>query len=88
MPAAAGSRAVSDGTVGRLMQNTVERWKPEAMYFTAHDGRRCAYIIFDMADPSDLPPFAEPFFRELDAEMEVSPVMNAEDLQKGMSRLG
>ena len=83
-----GSRAVSDGTVGKLMQSTVERWKPEAMYFTANDGKRCAYIIFDMADSADMPPFAEPFFSELAADVEISPVMNAEDLQKGLSRLG
>ena len=83
-----GSRAVSDGTVGKLMQSTVERWKPEAMYFTANDGKRCAYIIFDMADSADMPPFAEPFFSELAADVEISPVMNPEDLQKGLSRLG
>jgi hypothetical protein len=83
-----GSRAVRDGTIGKLMQNTVERWKPEAMYFTANDGKRCAYIIFDMADSADMPPFAEPFFSELAADVEISPVMNTEDLQKGLSRLG
>ena len=83
-----GSRAVSDGTVGKIMQSTVERWKPEAMYFTACDGKRCAYIIFDMADSVDMPPFAEPFFSELAADVEISPVMNGEDLQKGLFRLG
>lgn len=87
MPAATGSRAVRDGTIGKLMQNAVERWKPEAMYFTSTEGKRCAYIIFDMADPSDMPPFAEPFFAGLEADVEISPVMNPEDLQKGMSRM-
>jgi hypothetical protein len=83
-----GSRAVSDGTIGKIIQSTVERWKPEAMYFTANDGKRCAYIIFDMADSADMPPFAEPFFAGLAADVEISPVMNPEDLQKGLSRLG
>jgi hypothetical protein len=88
MSATAGNRAVHDGTMGKIMQNTVDRWKPEAMYFTANEGKRCAYVIFDMTDSSDMPPFAEPFFSELDAEVELSPVMNPEDLQKGLSRLG
>jgi hypothetical protein len=88
MSGPAGSRAVKDGTIGKLMQGTVERWKPEAMYFTANEGKRCAYIIFDMADSADMPPFAEPFFSELDADVEISPVMNGEDLQHGLSRLG
>jgi hypothetical protein len=87
MPAAAGSQAVSDGTVGKLMKNTAERWKPEAMYFTSNAGKRCAFIIFDMPDSSAMPPFAEPFFSELDAEVEISPVMNVEDLQKGLAQL-
>ena len=70
------------------MQRAAERWKPEAMYFTTFDGRRTAFVIFDMSDPSDLPPFAEPFFMELEAAVEVAPVMNGADLEKGLSRIG
>ena len=87
MPAAVGSQAVSDGTVGKLMQDTAGRWKPEAMYFTSNQGQRCAHIFFDMADSSDMVTFAEPFFSELDADVEITPVMNIQDLQKGMSQL-
>lgn len=88
MPTASGSRAVSDGTVGRLMESTAQRWKPEAMYFTTYDARRTAYIVFDLPGASDIPPFAEPFFNELDADVEIVPVMNGEDLRKGLSQLG
>ena len=70
------------------MQQAAERWKPEAMYFTTFDGKRTAFIIFDMPDSSSIPPFAEPFFMELNAEVQISPVMNGEDLQKGLSALG
>ena len=87
MPAAAGNRAVKDGTIGKLMQQTQERWNPEAMYFAAPDGQRTAYIIFDMPDSSGLPSFAEPFFAALDADVQVVPVMNGEDLQKGLAQL-
>jgi hypothetical protein len=41
-----------------------------------------------MPNSSDLPPFAEPFFSGLDADVAVAPVMNAEDLQKGLAQLG
>ena len=63
------------------------RWKPEGMSFTTFDGRRTAYMVFDLPDTSDIPPFAEPLFMGLDAEIELAPVMNADDLQKGLSQL-
>jgi hypothetical protein len=70
------------------MQDAAERWKPESMYFTTFDGRRTAYMVFDLESASDIPPFAEPFFNELEAEVSLAPVMNAEDLRKGMAQLG
>jgi len=88
MPVEAGNRAVSDGTIGKLLTNAAEQWRPEAMYFTTFEGRRSAYIVFDMKDSADLPAFAEPFFNELNAEVELAPVMNGEDLQRGLSQLG
>ncbi len=88
IPAQAGNRAVSNGTVGKIIQTTAEQWKPEAMYFTASEGKRCAYMIFDMPDSSDLPPFAEPLFSGLDADIEIAPVMDVEDLQQGLAKLG
>jgi hypothetical protein len=87
MPTAAGNRAITDGTIGKLMQDAVDRWHPEAMYFTTFDGQRTAYMVFDMSDASDIPPFAEPFFEGLEAAVEIAPVMNAQDLQKGLSQL-
>lgn len=60
---------------------------PEAMYFTTFDGRRTAFVIFDLSDPSDMPPFAEPFFMDLEADVEMSPVMSGADLEKGLSQI-
>jgi hypothetical protein len=88
MPAEAGNQALKDGTMGRLFQQPAERWKPEAMYFTTFEGRRTALVVFDMADNSEMMPFAEPFFLEMNADVEWAPVMNSDDLQKGLSQLG
>lgn len=87
MPTVPGNRAISDGTIGKLMQGAADRWKPEAMYFTTFDGNRTAYMVFDLPDASDIPAFAEPFFEALEAEVELAPAMNAQDLQKGLSQL-
>lgn len=87
IPVEAGNRAISDGTIGKVLQGTAERWKPEAMYFTTHDSQRCAYIVFDLPDSSDIPAFAEPLFDALDAAIEMQPVMDIDDLQKGLAKL-
>ena len=58
------------------------------MHFTTFDGQRTAFMVFDLQDVSDVPPFAEPFFRELNAAVGIAPVMNGDDLQKGLSQVG
>jgi hypothetical protein len=88
VPVEPGNRTIKDGTLGRVMQRAAERWKPEAMYFTAFDGYRTAIMVFDLPDASDMPPFAEPFFMELNADVQIAPAMNGADLQKGLAQLG
>jgi hypothetical protein len=88
MPVEPASKAIKEGKMGAVMQTAADRWHPEAMYFTTFDGRRTAFMVFDMADSSDLPPFAEPFFQDLKADVELAPVMDGADLQKGLSQLG
>ena len=45
-------------------------------------------MVFDMPDSANMVPFGEPFFMAFDADVEVVPVMNADDLQKGFGKLG
>lgn len=87
VPVESGNRAISDGSLGALMQNAAEQWSPEAMYFTTFDGLRTAFMVFDLPDPSDIPLFAEPFFGGLNANVQIAPAMDGEDLRKGMSQL-
>ncbi len=87
MPTEAGNEAIKNGTLGATMQRAEAQWKPEGMYFTTFDGRRTAYMVFDLPDSSDMPTFAEPFFDGLNADVQLAPVMNVEDLQKGLSQL-
>jgi hypothetical protein len=88
MPVESGNKAINDGTLGAVMENAAEQWKPEAMYFTAVDGLRTAYMVFDLPEASDIPLFAEPFFRQLNADVNLAPAMNGDDLRKGLSQLG
>jgi hypothetical protein len=87
IPVETGNDRIRDGELPKLMQGAAEKWRPEAMYFTTFDGRRTAYVVFDMPDSSAIPQFAEPFFMGLNADVQFAPVMNADDLQKGLSSL-
>ena len=41
-------------------------------------------MVFDMADPTQIPQIAEPLFMNADAAVEFVHVMNAPDLQKAL----
>ena len=84
----AGSRAIADGSLPQLMQETLGRLEPEAAYFGPEEGIRTAFIVFDLEDPSQLPALTEPLFSKLKANIQMFPVMDREDLQKGLGRLG
>lgn len=83
----AGNRAVKDGTLGRVMEKFVAQFKPEASYFTANGGQRTAFFVFDLPDPSQMPLVAEPFWMALNAKVDAKPVMNAEELGRGLQAL-
>lgn len=87
MDTEAGNRAIADGTLPKIMEKLAERTQPEASYFTAEDGCRTAFIFFDLKDPSDIPMIAEPAFTDLKAKVTFVPVMNGEDLEKGLTQL-
>lgn len=88
IPVESGSQAIKDGSIGKLIQAAAERWHPEAMYFGPAGGRRTAFMVFDMPDPSDMVAFSEPWFMGLNADVELIPVMSGDDVQRGLAKLG
>ncbi|MFH8288610.1 DUF3303 family protein [Streptomyces sp. NPDC018059] len=83
----ASNEALKSGALPKIMQALTERLRPEAAYFGPCDGGRSCTFVFDMQDSSQLPAIAEPLLQQLGAEMEIQPVMNTEDLQKGLAAL-
>ena len=88
VPVDSGNEGIRSGVLPKTIQQFAERWHPEAAYFTVLNGQRTAYFVFDMPDSSAMPSIAEPFFMELNARVELAPVMSMEDLQKGLSEIG
>ena len=81
-----GNQAFNDGLLGRTMESVMTKLKPEAAYFAPLDGKRSGMLFFDIAEPSQIVEVVEPLFLNLDAAVEIIPVMNAEDLRKGLAK--
>ncbi len=86
IPVEAGNRGVKEGILPRTVVGFVEQMKPEACYFFAEGGKRTAFFFFDLKDPTMIPTVAEPFFMNLNASIELSPVMNLDDLKAGIEK--
>ena len=75
--------------VGGGRDSGAEDTRPEAVYFTARDGKRGGVLIVDIDDPSKIPSIAEPFFLLFNAAVDIHPVMSPADLAKaGLEALG
>ena len=81
---ATSNKAIMDGSLPKTIKSTMDRIKPEAAYFHTVDGCRACLMVFDLKDASEIPIIAEPLFLGFNAKVDFSPVMNAEDLQKGL----
>ena len=82
IPNEAGNKAIRDGTLAKTIGRALDELKPEAVYFTAIDGQRTAFIVADMKDAHQMVFVAEPWFLAFNASVELHPVMTPEDLQR------
>lgn len=82
------NQAIRDGTAGQKIGRILEDANPEATYFCAKDGKRSAFLVVNMSDPSEMPRLAEPWFLQFDATVEFLPAMTPQDLQRaGLDQL-
>src|SRR5271157_5293511 len=72
--------AVRDGSAGPKIQKILEAIKPEAAYFSEHNGRRGGTFVVNLNDASDIPALAEPLFLTFNAQVEFRIAMTPEDL--------
>ena len=86
MPTEASNAAFKDGSLGRALEGARERLKPEAAYFFPEDGKRTALYVFDMQNEAQIPVVLEPLFHALNANISLIPVMNADDVKKGIEQ--
>jgi hypothetical protein len=75
--------------VGQILRKILDDLKPESVYFTEEAGSRGALLVIDVADSSQIPIIAEPFFLNFNADCRFRIAMTPEDLEKaGLDDLG
>jgi hypothetical protein len=86
MEVEAANQAIRDGSFAETLDRLLQELQPEAVYFTAQDGKRTGLIVFDLKEPSDIPSVAEPLFMGAKASVDFSPVMTADDVRVGLEK--
>jgi len=86
LPVEKGNQSFNDGSLGRTMKLIMTKLKPEAAYFAPLDGKRSGMLFFDIAEPSQIVEVVEPFFLNMNASVDFVPVMNGDDLRKGLAK--
>ena len=86
LPVEKGNQAIKDGSLGKTLKSIMNKLKPEAAYFAPLDGKRSGMMFFDLTEPSQIVEIVEPLFLNLNAATEIVPVMNADDLRKGLAK--
>ena len=84
-PVEASNEAIRSGKLQKVFQQLAEDLKPEAGYFFPEGGQRAGFFVVDMRESSQVAEIAERFFYGMNARVEMTPVMNADDLQKALS---
>lgn len=87
VPADKGNQAFKDGSLGKTLELIMTKFKPEAAYFGPSDGKRSGMMFFDLAEASQIVEVAEPLFSNLNAAVEIAPVMTGDDLRKGIAKM-
>jgi hypothetical protein len=85
LPTEAGNKMIKDGEVGKVLAPLLEAMKPEAAYWFANGGNRGGLFVFNLAESWDLPRFTEPLWMAGCSSVEIIPVMNQEEIMKGLA---
>jgi len=84
IPVDRGNVAAADGSIAKAIEALVEATNAEAAYFTTINGQRAGLIFFEETDQARLPELNEPMFAALNASITIMPVLNLDDLKRGL----
>ena len=86
LPVERGNQALKDGSLGKTLESVMGLLKPEAAY-SRRSTASAAACCFDLPDTSRIVEVVEPLFLNLNADVDIVPVMNGDDLRKGLATM-
>jgi|SRR5687768_5131200 hypothetical protein len=87
IPTTTGNKVVKDPNFLKNLEDYIQKFNCEASYFTEVNGNRTMVFVLDLTSPDMIPAIAEPLFQQFDANVELHPAMNLDDLKKAISRM-
>jgi hypothetical protein len=87
IPTESGNKAVQDPNFLRNIEEYINKVKAEAAYFMPLDGHRAACFIVNVESSDQIPTITEPLFLGMGANVDLIPVMNLDDLKKGLPEI-
>jgi hypothetical protein len=87
IPTVAGNKMVKDPNFLKSIEDYTKKFNCEAAYFTEVNGNRTMVLVLDLQSPDMIPAIAEPLFQGYEANVEIHPAMNLDDLKKAISSM-
>jgi hypothetical protein len=87
IPTVAGNKMVKDPNFLKTIEDYTKKFNCEAAYFTEANGNRTMVFVLDLPSQDMIPAIAEPLFQGFDANVEIHPAMNLDDLKKAISSM-
>ena len=80
IPVEKGNEAEANGSLAKAIKELVEKVEPEGAWFHLDEGKRAGTIIFEESDPAQMTAINEPLFAELNAAIDIQPVVSMKEL--------
>lgn len=84
IPADSGNKMIQDPDFLKKLEDYINKVKPEASYFMPIEGQRTGLFIVNLESNDQVPAVAEPLFQWWGANVDVIPIMNFDDLKRGL----
>jgi hypothetical protein len=87
IPTVAGNKVLKDPNLVKNIEDYIQKFNCEAAYFAEVNGSRTMNFVLDLSSPDMIPTIVEPLFQGYDANVEIHPAMNLDDLKKAISSM-